>query len=106
MRVVHGLAISSLLCVSACAGNAAPDRPAERTLRIGGDAYVISQITASTWSATGARSAGELTAGSSSRLALLAEIERLSGCKVTNSDFSRPTGQLDAQVACAGQLNN
>jgi hypothetical protein len=100
------MAISSLICVSACAGKAVVTGPAERTLRIGGDAYVISQITASTWSATAARSASELTASSSGRLALLAEIERLSGCKVTNSDFSRQTGQLDAQVACAGQLNN
>lgn len=106
MRVLHGLAISSLLCVSACAGKGVLNSPAERTLRIGGDAYVISQLTASTWSATGARSASELTASSSGRTALLAEIERLSGCKVTNIDFSRQTGQLDAQVDCAGQLKN
>ena len=106
MKVIQGLTISSVLCLVACAGKAALDAPLERTMRIGGDAYVISQITAVTWSAAGTRSTNELTEKSSSRLALLSEIERLSGCKVTNSDYSRQTKQLDAQVDCAGRLKN
>ena len=106
MRSGFALATTLMLALTACAGKAVRTDPVERTMRIGGDAYVISQVTASTWSATAAGSASELALGAASRMTLLAEIERLSGCKVTNSDYSQQTRQLNAQIGCEGQLKN
>jgi hypothetical protein len=40
------------------------------------------------------------------RAALLQAIEQRSGCKVTDSDYSRNGTQLDAQVDCASRLKN
>ncbi len=106
MNVVHCFVIFSMVSLSACAGKVTLSEPTERTKRIGGDAYVISQITASTWSAIGTALKSDLPASSPTRLALLSEIERLSGCKVTHSDYSAQTRQLDAQVDCGRQLKN
>lgn len=106
MTTVYLLVIPAVFGLAACAGNTARPEQVERTMRIGGDAYVISQITASTWSAIANSSTSELGATSPNRSAVLSEIERLSGCKVSHSDYSRQTRQLDAQVVCAGQLNN
>ena len=106
MNARLGLALGPVLSLIACAGSAVLKDPPERIMTVGADAYVISQITASTWSATGSGQATELSAASPGRLALLSEIERLSGCKVTHSDYSRQSRQLDAQVDCVGQLKN
>ena len=106
MTTAHFLVLPAVLGLAACASSGARHEPAASTMRIGGDAYVISQITASTWSATANSSTSELGATSPNRSAVLSEIERLSGCKVSHSDYSRQTRQLDAQVVCAGQLKN
>ncbi|MDB5967482.1 MAG: hypothetical protein JWQ72_3982 [Polaromonas sp.] len=72
---------------------------------VSGENYVISQLTASTWTATVAGPARALSTSALSRRELLGAIEKTSGCKVTDSDYSRQGQQLDAQVDCGGMNN-
>ena len=76
------------------------------TMHIGGDGYVIYQLTASTWTATAPGAMQPLASGAASKTELLDAIEKTSGCKVTDSDFSRQGMQLDAQVNCADRLKD
>ncbi len=73
---------------------------------IGGDAYLINQITASTWTATAPGSTKPLASSAASKIELLDAIEKTSGCKVTDSDYSHHGTQLDAQVECGSRLKN
>ena len=89
--------------LSACAMNrAAPD--AGQTISIDNHRYVISELTASTWTATtfGTATPIALTA----RHTLVAAIEKASGCKVTDTGLSRQGLQLDAQVECGSRMKN
>ncbi len=92
------------LALGACAMNV-PTRDAPRSVSLEGENYLISQLTASTWTATTA-TAKPLPAGADSRANLLGAIEKTSGCKVTDSDYSRQGLQLDAQVDCGNRLKN
>ncbi|WP_431096175.1 hypothetical protein [Polaromonas aquatica] len=83
----------------------AGDPPAHR-VSVEGRTFLISQLTAGTWTATATGAAGDVTGSASRRTALLQAIEQRSGCKVTDSDYSREGKQLDAQVDCASRLKN
>ena len=94
------------ICLSACALITAPGEPVARKVNVEGEPYLLSQLTASTWTATTPASAGPRVNNSANRVALLQAIEHTSGCKVTDSNYSRDGMQLDAQVDCGSRLRN
>jgi hypothetical protein len=94
------------LCMAGCAGTGAADPPSH-PVNVEGQTYLISQLTAGTWTAVApAPASGNAISSPSARSALLRAIELRSGCKVTDADYSRNGKQLDAQVDCAGRLTN
>jgi hypothetical protein len=103
-RAAYVLALSAGITVAGCA-TPAGDPPAHR-VSVEGRTYLISQLTAGTWTAAAPGAAGDVSASASGRAALLQAIEQRSGCKVTDSDYSRDGKQLDAQVDCASRLKN
>ena len=91
--------------LSACSLLSPKDVPStaetpSRTLQVNGEAFVISQITASTWIAVAPSRSSSLPASADSTAALRRAIENVSGCAVTDSDYSRQGRQFDAQVDC------
>jgi hypothetical protein len=100
-----GLALLAGIALAGCAASAAGDPPAHR-VSVEGRTYLISQLTASTWTATAPGAAREVAGSPSGRTALLQAIEQRSGCKVTDSDYSRNGRQLDAQIDCASRLKD
>jgi hypothetical protein len=104
-RAAHaGLALLASISLAACAATAG-DPPSHR-VSVEGRTYLISQLTAGTWTATAPGAAKEVAGSPTGRAALLQAIEQRSGCKVTDSDYSRNGMQLDAQVDCASRLKN
>lgn len=102
------LATLPAFLLAACAGNwpALSRTPVEHPVTIDGTAYVITQITAGTWTAVPAASPGSGQAGTISaahRTSLVRAIETTSGCRVTSNNYSRQGTQLDAQVDCGGR---
>lgn len=107
MTITDCLAISAaMFALTACSAQSLQAPASAVTLRIGGDSYIITQLTASTWTATSSDPGKPLSNAAASRIALLQAIEAQSGCKVSDSDFSRLGLQFDAQVECAGALKN
>lgn len=108
MKTASSLTILiGVFALAACSAQSlqAPDEGV--SMRIGGDNYVIiNQLTASTWTATAAEPGKPLAGASANRVALQRAIEAQSGCKVSDSDFSRQGMQFDAQVECEGALKN
>jgi hypothetical protein len=94
----------TLPVVSSPAASAAD--PLAQTVSVQGTSYLISPLTASTWTVTAKGAARPLDNSASSKAGLLEAIEKTSGCKVTDSDFSRQGLQLDAQVDCGARLKN
>jgi hypothetical protein len=88
------------------AGCAATSDPLAQRVTVEGRAYLLSPLTAGTWTATSSPAASPISTTPSARTALLAAIEQRSGCKVTDVDYSRGGMQLDAQVDCASRLKN
>lgn len=93
--------------LTACAPLSRPGNPAEapaHRLSLGGESYLVRQITESTWTVTSTtrRAVLDSTAGASE--ALRQAVEIASGCKVTDSDYSSQGRQFDAQVECPGAL--
>lgn len=99
------LAVFAGMSLAGCAANRAGDAPSHR-VSVEGRTYLISQLTASTWTATTPGAASPVAGTPPGRAALLQAIEQHSGCKVTDSDYSRGGMQLDAQVDCASRLKN
>ena len=66
--------------------------------------YVITQLTASTWTLATSGTRRLLPSTSTAKAALLDAIEKHSGCKVTDSDYASQGSQLDAQVDCANRF--
>jgi hypothetical protein len=93
------------LVLGACSMETGMRQGAQHVM-LDGKGYLISQLTAGTWTATSAGLAGRLPATAHERTGMLAAIERVSGCKVTDSDYSRQGLQLDAQVDCGEPLKN
>jgi hypothetical protein len=96
----------AVVCMAGCAGPGAGEPPTH-PVSVEGQTYLISQLTAGTWTAIApAPAGGNAIYSPSARSALLRAIELRSGCKVTDADYSRDGKQLDAQVDCAGRLTN
>ena len=87
-----------------CTSNAPADKTAGRIMLIGGDGYIVEQLTAGTWTAI-PQTTGAAPKTFANKAALLSAIEEASGCKVTDSDYSQGGKQLDAQVNCPGPTN-
>ncbi|MDP2254707.1 MAG: hypothetical protein Q8K05_01395 [Polaromonas sp.] len=99
------LIAASAVCLSACTLPSSIG-PAAPLVNAGGQMYRIGQLTDSTWTATPTGMLRPLALSTSSRGMLLEAIEKTSGCKVTDSDYSRQGLQLDAQVDCGSKLNH
>jgi len=92
------------LCLGACAVLSPPDG---YRVSVEGEPYVLSQLTAGTWTAIATRPMPSSSVSKpSAQAALVQAIEQASGCKVTGSDYSREGRQLDAQVNCGSRLKN
>lgn len=94
------------VCLSACTLPSSPGDPVTRQVSVDGQPCQLSQLTAGTWTATASGVARPLENSLSSRTALLEAIEKISGCKVTDSNYSRQGRQFDAQVDCGSKLKN
>ena len=98
--------LGTSLALIACAAQPVPQPPNGVTMRIGGDRYIIYQLTASTWTLTSATPGKRLNESATELPALVRAIETHSGCKVSDKDFSRAGMQFDAQVECRGEIKN
>ena len=92
--------------LGACAFIPSPGEPAAHTVTVGGESFILKQITESTWTANSTGSLKALANTPASTAALLQAVEKTSGCAVTDSDYSRQGKQFDAQVSCPGSLSN
>lgn len=93
--------------LTACAPLGQPGDPAAppaRRLSLGGESYLVRQITESTWTVTSTASRAILGSTAVASTALRQAVEIASGCKVTDSDYSSQGRQFDAQVECPGAL--
>ena len=101
---------AAVAAVAACAaGKPGSGLTTRSAVLVDGQPYDIGQLTESTWTAISKRGSGTTAATNASsahRSAVVQAIERASGCKVTDSDYSPQARQLDAQVDCAGRLKN
>ena len=84
----------------------APEVPQSRLVNVNGETYSIRQMTEGTWTASATGSPGIFAETSARTAYLLQAVETVSGCRVTDSDYSRQGTQFDAQVICAGRLRN
>jgi hypothetical protein len=105
MKKLNVLAFSASLAGCAMTGPAG-DFPGRSAVVVDGQLYDIGRLTESTWTAVSPPGASVSINGTAHRLAVLQAIERASGCKVTDSDYTLEGRQLDAQVACASTLKN
>ncbi len=104
MKLIPALACLGL---SACAAHPFTDDASTHTVNLGGRTYLISQLTAGTWTAAASGLLRKTLADDAAdKAALLSAIEKTSGCKVTDSDYSRQGMQLDAQVDCGKGRKN
>jgi hypothetical protein len=92
--------------LSGCTLTSLRNEPIARQVQVGGQSYVLKQLTDSTWTASAAAGLTALPATSASTAALRQAVETTSGCKVTDSDYSRQGQQFDAQVSCESALSN
>ncbi|WP_309683918.1 hypothetical protein [Polaromonas sp.] len=98
------LALGSV-CLASCALIAPSGEAVVRKVVVQGESYNLSQLTAGTWVAILAGAPKPVNRGAS-KAELLRAIEQASGCKVTDSDYSRQGQQLDAQVDCGERMAN
>lgn len=103
-RAAACLALASL-ALAGCS-SASLEKSTTTHVTVAGDSYAIAQLTASTWIATAAGKPRVISGSMPGKAALLSAIEQVSGCKVTDSDYSRQGMQLDAQVDCGSRLKN
>ncbi|EJL87083.1 hypothetical protein PMI15_01229 [Polaromonas sp. CF318] len=101
---IAGWVLLGAAALAGCAGLGTAD-PAAQRVTVEGRTYLVSALTAGTWTAT-SQAAGPISTTPAGRAALLQAIEQHSGCKVTDVDYSRGGMQLDAQVDCASRLKN
>ena len=106
MRLLLALAGLIGLTVSACTTNPMPGDETAPTVMVNGQTHLVRQLTASTWTATPTDTAQAAANKPVNVAALLLAIEKASGCRVTDSHYSRNSAQLDAQVDCDGRLKN
>lgn len=94
------------LSLSACVLGPLSHAPGRQSADAGGAAYVVTQLTASTWTLTKPGLRGLLPTSPEDQAALRVAIEKHTGCKVTDSNYASQGLQLDAQVDCANRLKN
>lgn len=99
VRAALGFVLSAA-ALGGCALPAGKAAMAGRTVEVEGRPYLVSPLTASTWTVTSP--AGKQSLPRATTPALLKAVETVSGCKVTDSDYSQDGLQLDAQVDCDG----
>ena len=99
------LVLSAVLGACAFSGPGG-DLPDRRVVLVDGQRYDIGPLTDSTWTAISQPGASVPNSGAAHRLAVLQAIERASGCKVSDSDYSLEGRQLDAQLDCVSRLKN
>jgi hypothetical protein len=106
------LTLAASVLLSACtlpvvsSPAASPADPQAQTVNVEGRSYLLSPLTAGTWTAATTVAGDPVINSASGKAALIQAIEKTSGCKVTDSDLSRQGLQLDAQVDCAAHLKN
>lgn len=105
-RFFRCLMLSLPCALAACAPLQWPGEPASHQVKVNGDVFIIRQLTESTWTATSSGRLKPLDDSSSSTVILRDAVESISGCTVTDSDFSHQGKQFDAQVECDGALSN
>ncbi|MEO6322396.1 MAG: hypothetical protein ABIR56_17065 [Polaromonas sp.] len=92
--------------LSACALAPLPHEPVAHKISVNGESHLLTQITDSTWTARIEGNMKTLATTPASTSALRLAVEQTSGCKVTDSDYSRQGRQFDAQVNCDSKLAN
>lgn len=92
--------------LNACALTPQSLPPSTKSAYTGGAAYVITQLTASTWTLTMPDLRSPLPTSPEDQAALRVTIEKHTGCKVTDSNYASKGLQLDAQVDCSNRLKN
>lgn len=110
MKTSHFLVTLSMAALtfimSGCSSLQDINEPLTYPVMVNGQKVMLKQITEGTWTA---HSPAHLTAwpGTPENVAALRQaIETKSGCKVTDSDFTRQGKQFDAQVDCGSNLSN
>ena len=104
LRIMAIVSITSIL--AACSTIPDPGEPVAYPVTVNGEPVILKQITESTWTAKSPAHLKTLTNTAASVTALRKAVETTSGCKVTDSDFSRQGQQFDAQVDCGSNLSN
>lgn len=92
--------------LGACSWLPLPGEPVAHKVTVNGENFILKQITESTWTASATGRLQPLPATSEGTAALRQAIEKTSGCKVTDSNYSRQGRQFDAQVECGSSLAN
>lgn len=100
------LLVAAITGLGACALIPLPGEPAAHRVTVGGDSYIVKQITEGTWTANSTGSPKALANTPAGTAALRLAVEKTSGCTVTDSDYSREGKQFDAQVNCPGRRND
>ena len=105
---MKNLAVIALsVCLAACTTTGpGGELPVRSAVVVDGQLYGIGRLTESTWTAIPQPGASTPSDGAAHRIAVTQAIERASGCKVTDSDYSLAGRQLNAQVDCANRLKN
>jgi len=99
--------LAFVLITNACAfKQPVAEMDSGRVMYIGGSGYVISQLTTSTWTARTTSKQPLTGVGAASQSDLINAIEKVSGCKVTASNYSGQNSQLDAQLDCSRQASH
>jgi hypothetical protein len=102
LRLTPLLAACVLLVACGTSGSG-PMRPTR--IEIGERPYLVSPLTASTWTVSSPSNRQTLPRDAGARTAQLQAIEKISGCRVSDSNYSDDGLQLDAQVECPGLTN-
>lgn len=97
---------AAAVLLTACSMIPLPGEAVAHKVSIEGEVFNIRQLTESTWTASSTHAMKPLAGTPGNTALLLQAIEKTSGCKVTDSDFSRQGKQLDAQVDCASRLSD
>ena len=105
MRIQALLVLSAFVGACAVSGPGG-DLPDRRVLVVDGQRYEVGRLTESTWTAISQPGASPTNRSAAHRLAVLQAIERASGCRVSDSDYSLEGRQLNAQLDCVNRLKN
>ena len=106
MNALRVVLVLSTTCTGACTFSALPETFEVQKVVINGNPHVLNQLTASTWTVRPSNQRLRLATDATGKAALLKTIEKTSGCKVADSNYSNQNQQLDAQVDCGQQLQN